>query len=148
MIDFTIEIEIDRPVAEVFAYVSDPKNLPAWQTNTVSVAQVDDGPLGLGTRLREVHRGPGGKEIQSLVEISEFEPDRVFALHMVEGPLPIDGRISLDASAGKTRMAFRVHGRPSGAMRLAQPVLRVALKRQFKDHCATLKRVLEEHKTD
>ena len=29
--------------------------------NTVSAVQEGDGPLGLGTRLREVHRGPGGR---------------------------------------------------------------------------------------
>jgi uncharacterized protein YndB with AHSA1/START domain len=144
MIDFTIETEIDRPPATVFAYISDPEKLPTWQTNTVSVEQLDDGPLDLGTRLREVHRGPRGKEIPSLVEVSEFEPNRVFALHTVEGPLSIDGWISLEPSGEKTRMAFRVHGQPGGAMRLAQPVLRIALGRQFKQHCATLKRVLEE----
>ncbi len=86
MIDFTIETEIDRPAGEVFTCISDPEKLPTWQTNTVSAAQLDDGPLGLGTKLREVHRGPGGKEIASLVEVSEFDPDRVFALRM-----PIDG---------------------------------------------------------
>jgi uncharacterized protein YndB with AHSA1/START domain len=146
MIDFTIETEIDRPPGEVFAYVSDPENLPTWQTNTVSATQVGDGPLGLGTRLREVHRGPGGKEVASLVEVSEFEPDRVFALQIIEGPLPIDGRISLEPSGAGTKLAFRVHGQPSGPMRLAPPLLRIALKRQFKEHCATLKRVLEERR--
>jgi uncharacterized membrane protein len=144
MIDFTVEIEIDRPVAEVFTYISNPENLPAWQTNTVSVTQLDDGPLGLGTRLREAHRGPGGKEISSLVEVSEFVADRVFALRVVEGPLPVDGRISLTPRGGRTQMAFKVHGQPSGMMHLAQPVLRIALKRQFKQHCATLKQVLEQ----
>jgi uncharacterized protein YndB with AHSA1/START domain len=36
MIDFTIETEIERPPAEVFAYVTDPTKLATWQTNTVS----------------------------------------------------------------------------------------------------------------
>jgi uncharacterized protein YndB with AHSA1/START domain len=59
MIEFTIEIEIARPVAELFAYVTDPARLPSWQTNTISVSQEDEGPLIVGTRLREVHRAPG-----------------------------------------------------------------------------------------
>jgi hypothetical protein len=40
-------------------------------------------------------------------------------------------------------MSFTVHGQPTGAMRLAQPLLKRALRRQFAAHCATLKRVLE-----
>jgi hypothetical protein len=41
-------------------------------------------------------------------------------------------------------MRFAAHGQPSGVMRLAQPLLRSTLKRQFAAHCATLKRVLEK----
>ena len=80
MIDFTVETPIERPAGEVFAYVTDPERLATWQTNTVSSTLEGAGPLGLGSRLREVHRGPGGKEFPSVVEVTEYEPDRVFAL--------------------------------------------------------------------
>jgi hypothetical protein len=43
-----------------------------------------------------------------------------------------------------TRMRFRIHGRPTGAMRITEPILRPMLKRQFRQHCTTLKRVLEQ----
>ncbi len=143
MIDFTIETEIERPVSEVFAYVIDPTNLPRWQTNTVSAVVEGDGPLRVGTRLREVHRGPGGRQLESLVEVVELVPDRVFALLMVEGSLPIDATISFASSEGGTRMSFNVRGMPTGPLRFLQPLMRAALKRQFREHCATLKRVLE-----
>ena len=65
MIDFVIEKEINRPPAEVFAYVVDASKLATWQTNTVSA--MPDGPIGLGTKIREVHRAPAGKRIESLV---------------------------------------------------------------------------------
>ena len=145
MIEFTVKERIGRPPSEVFAYVADPAKLPTWQTNTVSVEQEGDGPVGLGTRLREVHSGPGGREVASLVEISEFEPDSVFALRMVESPLPVHGRIELRPDPdGGTELSFRVHGQPTGAMRLLQPVLRIGLRRQFEAHCANLKEVLED----
>ena len=76
--------DLDRPVHEVFAYAIDPDKLPTWQTNTVSARREDDGPYGLGSRLHEVHRAPGGKELASVVEVVEFEPDRVFALEVKE----------------------------------------------------------------
>jgi hypothetical protein len=50
----------------VFAYVSDPTKLATWQTNTVSAVVQDDRPLGLGTRLREVNRPPGGRQLAPL----------------------------------------------------------------------------------
>ncbi|HWG08861.1 MAG TPA: SRPBCC family protein [Solirubrobacteraceae bacterium] len=144
MIDFTVETEIARPPATVFAYVTDPAKLATWQTNTLSAVPEPPGPLRLGSRIREVHRGPGGRELESLVEVSELEPDRLFALRMIEGPLPVDARISLDPIEAGTRMRFNVRGEPTGPLRFLRPLMRAALKRQLAEHCRNLKRVLEE----
>ena len=144
MIELTVHTEIARSRADVFAYVTDPGKLATWQTNTVSAVPEGPLPLAVGSRLREVHRAPGGKELASLVEVTEYEPDRAFAMHIVEGPLPLDSRITFDPSDDGTRMRFDVHGQPGGAMRLAQPILRRTLKRQFAGYCDTLKRILED----
>jgi uncharacterized protein YndB with AHSA1/START domain len=147
MVDFTIETEIGRPVADVFAYVTDSSKLATWQTSTVSAIQEDVGPLGLGTRLREVHRGPGGKEFASGVEVSEYEPDRAFALRMIAGTLPINARITFEPTEQGTRIRFRANGQPSGPLRLAQPFLRRSLKRQFARDCTTRRQVLDQPPT-
>jgi uncharacterized protein YndB with AHSA1/START domain len=141
MIDLTLHKHIDRSPADVFGFVSDPAQLPSWQTNTVSSTPEGDGPLGLGTRLREIHRAPGGKQLESVVEVSEFEPDRLFGLHVVEGT-PVHLRITLEPDERGTRLSFRAYGRLTGAMRLAQPLLRRVLKRQFAAQLDTLARVL------
>ena len=143
MIEFTIETEIARPPEEVFAFATDPALLPRWQTNTVSALPLDDGPLRVGSRIREVHRAPGGKEMESVVEVEELRPGHVFALRMVEGALPLDARLTFESVAAGTRLHFRVHGQPTGIARLAQPLLRSTLRRQFERNCAELKRQLE-----
>jgi uncharacterized protein YndB with AHSA1/START domain len=143
MMQFTVGTEIARPPTEVFGYVTDPAKLATWQTNTISAVAQDDQPFGLGTRVRELHRAPGGKQLASLVEVSEYEPDRVFGLRMLEGPLPIHARITLEPTELGTRVQLDAHGQPRGPMRLAQPILRLTLKRQFAGYCATLKQVLE-----
>ena len=142
MIDFTIETQIKRPVGDVFAYVCDPGKLTTWQTNTVSAVQEGDAPFGLGTRLREVHRAPGGKELESLVEVSEFERDRTFALRVVEGT-PVHLRATFEPADDGTLMRLQPYGQLPGLLRLAQPILQHGLKRQFTQNCATLKTVLE-----
>jgi uncharacterized protein YndB with AHSA1/START domain len=144
MIRFTVEAEIARPTAEVFAYVTDPSKLPTWQRNTLSARTEDGGAVRRGARVREVHRGPGGAEFSSLAEVSEFDPGRVFALTMLEGPLLVDARVTFAPAGAGTLVRFVVHGRPDGAMRLAEPLLAVMLKQHFSEHCAALKRVLED----
>lgn len=143
MIDFTIETQIRRPVADVFAHATDPAKLATWQKNTVSAVPEGTGRVGLGTRLREVHRGPGGKEFESLVEVSEYDPERTFALRVVEGALPVHAQMAFEPTDGGTVLRFRAFGQPTGLMRVAQPLLRRTLKRQFTGYCATLRDVLE-----
>lgn len=142
MIDFTIETHINRPVHAVFGYVSNPSLLATWQTNTVSAVVEGELPLRLGTRLREVHRAPGGKELESVLEVSEYEPDRVFALRVIEGT-PVHLRMTFEPAEGGTRVTFRAFGQLEGAMRLMQPVLGRVLKRQFVGQLGELKRALE-----
>ena len=142
MIDFTIETEIDRPPEEVFAYVTDPDKLATWQTNTVSAVKVTEGPMGVGTRIREVHMVPIRRRLEELVEVIRYEPGRAFDLHVVEGP-PIDAQISFEPLGAGTRMRFRVHGQPTGAMHLLEPLVRVGIRRSFAGFCQTLKQHLE-----
>jgi uncharacterized protein YndB with AHSA1/START domain len=143
MIDFVIEREIARPPREVFAYVVDPGKLATWQTNTISA--VPDGPIGLGTKIREVHRAPGGKQIATVVEVVAYEPDRLFGMRIIEG-LPVHGQVTFEPSNAGTHFRFRVYAQPTGMMRIAQPIMSAMLKRQFEKHCTNLKSALETRK--
>ncbi len=143
MIDFTVETHIARPVQDVFAYATDPNRLSTWQTNIVSVQREDDGAYGVGSRLREVHRAPGGKQLESVVEVVEYVPDRVFALEVKEGT-PIHAHIRFEPADGGTRMRFRVHGKLTGPIRIMEPLVARMLRKQFTQQVATLKRVLED----
>jgi hypothetical protein len=51
MIEFVVETEIARPVADVFDYATDPAKLATWQTNTVSAVAEDDGAMRLAQPL-------------------------------------------------------------------------------------------------
>ena len=142
MIDFTVETQIARSVHDVFAHATDPDRLPTWQTNTVSAQRLDDGHYGVGSRLREVHRAPGGKELESIVEVVEYAPDRVFALEVREGT-PVHAHLTFDPADGGTRMRFRAHGSLSGPARLVEPLVGRMLRKQFTQQVTTLKDVLE-----
>src|SRR5450755_3701840 len=141
MIEFPVENEIARTAAQVFAYVTDSNKLAIWQTNT--------GLRGRGGR-RAARPGdargasrPRRQAARVARQVSEYEPDRTFALHVIEGALPIDAGLTFEPAERGTVVRFAAHGQLTGAMRLAQPLLRRTLKRQFTGHCATIKRVLE-----
>lgn len=142
MIDITLQQRIARAPADVFAYVTDPAKLATWQTNTVSAVPEGDGPLAVGTRIREIHRAPGGRQLRSVVEVTALDPPVRFALEVVEGT-PVHLRLALDPDDGATLLHLRAHGELAGPLRYAQPVLARLLERQFRQHLRTLAQVLE-----
>ena len=134
---------VNAPREVVFDYMTDPSKLASWQTSKTSVEQLTDGPPGLGTRVRERTKPPGGKEFEQVVEFTEFVRPQRFHVHIVEGPYPVDGNWSLEPSDGGTRVQFAAEGQLSGATRLLGPLVARMMARQFAGYHRNLRRNVE-----
>ncbi len=49
-------VTIDRPVEEVFAFLSNYENDPKWSSATVEGKKTSEGPIGVGTTWRSVSK--------------------------------------------------------------------------------------------
>lgn len=78
-------IEVSRSPEEVFSYATDPATFPEWQQGVVR-GQVDDAPVGVGSRCTTMRR-IGGRRREVRSEITEYAPPRRWADHGVEGPI-------------------------------------------------------------
>jgi hypothetical protein len=87
----------------MFAFLTDPSTLPSWQ-DAEEVVQLTPGPLGAGTRLREVHKILGMRRVE-ITEFVVYEPGQQFEIRMVNGP-PLDRRWDFEPSALGTRLTF------------------------------------------
>jgi uncharacterized protein YndB with AHSA1/START domain len=131
-------IEVDRPPDVVFAFVTDPQHLPEWQPSTVEVRRSRSGPLEVGERFQEVHAAMG-KRLESTVEVAEISALSAFALKILDGPMPLDGRWTFEPAGDGTRVHFLGEANVRGPLRLAQPLL----ARRFRGYHDLLKRRLE-----
>jgi uncharacterized protein YndB with AHSA1/START domain len=145
LIEFTFTIDVARPVSEVFGYVTDPTNLHEWQ-GIAEVEQLTEGPVREGTRFREVHERMG-RRLESVTEVTAFEPDRHFAISLVEGPVPIDGDWRFALADGGTRIEFAANGKLAGPIRLIEPLIARTVRRQMRRDHERLKQVLESRST-
>src|SRR5689334_21006017 len=85
MIQHEVTIHLNRPVEQVFAFLMDINQQPTWQSNLIKSEQLTQGPLGLGSRFREVRRmGKRESEIQG--EITAFEPNKRFETKTMTKP--------------------------------------------------------------
>jgi len=124
----------------VFDYMSNPANLAQWQTSKTYVEQLTDGPPGLGTRVRERTKPPAGREFEQVVEFTEFDRPSRFHVHIVDGPYPVDGTWTFAADGTGTSVTFVAEGELRGVMRVAEPLLKRGMAREFRGYHRNVQR--------
>ena len=135
-------VEIERPPEEVFAFVTNPAKLSAWQ-DAEEVQQLTDGPVQAGTRFREVHKAMGRRRVE-LTEVVECDPGRLFHIRVVEGP-PVDGRWEFAPTpSGGTRVTLTPLAHLSGRARIANRAMEQMTALVFRRFHRRLKRALEQ----
>ncbi|MGI8775364.1 MAG: SRPBCC family protein [Actinomycetota bacterium] len=142
MFEFDTSVEIDRPVAEVFSYMTDPAHMTEWQSGVEAARHVDSGPTKLGSRLAEV-RNFAGKRIETIVEVTAFEPDRRFEIEVVEGPIAYKVETLFSDLGGRTRVDARGRGEQGRLFRFAGPLVAKVAESQLRNDVHRLRDVLE-----
>ena len=71
---------IDRPIEEVWAFLTTWEAMPSWISGIESMEPLDDGPMGAGTRLEFVARG--AERVSTIVA---WEPPHRLALSSTQG---------------------------------------------------------------
>jgi uncharacterized protein YndB with AHSA1/START domain len=145
VIRIEFSVDVDRQPSEVFAYLTDPANLPQWQSSAVEAHW--EGEKARGARVKEVRKFLG-RRMESELEVTEYEPDRRFALKVLSGPVPFSVEHTLEPRNGGTHMTFVGTGEPGGFFKLAEPIVARTAERQFKTDFETLKDVLEARATE
>lgn len=138
-------LEIARPPAEVFAYVTDPARFHEWQRDVVRVRMAEGRQPGAGVRFTTT-RQFGGVEHTSTQEITEFGPPSRFFARGVDGPVRADAGITVEPLDGGTRslVTFELDFHGQGMGRLLVPnVLRGMASKQAPKSYRNVKELLE-----
>lgn len=142
MVHVEESIVIERPIADVFAYMTNPETIPEWQGSALEAALEGDGPVHAGSRIVE-RRKFLGRRMDSTVEVAEYEPPRRFAIKVTSGPVPFTATNVLSETDGATRIDTVIEGEPGGFFRLAEPLVARGVQRELRNNLETLKDVLE-----
>ena len=134
-------VEIERPVAEVFAFMADPDNLPQWQSGLLEVRR-ESGASGVGARHLEV-RTMLGKRIEQTLEVTALEPNSQLDLAVVEGPVQQTVRHTFEGTDRGARVTVVGEGDPGALFALAGPLIARAVKKQSQADFKRLKALLE-----
>jgi uncharacterized membrane protein len=139
VLEFENAIPIDRPIDEVFAFLSDFENIPKWNYYVLEVRQLSESPIGIGTTYHQLR-----KSDQQDFRIIEFEPNHTVALKTVPQSSPsFERRFTLYEEGDTTRIRDQWKldtGRPALLERLA----RGRVKSAVSENLSKLKELLQE----
>ena len=136
------EVTIDRPPAEVFAFIGDARNRPQWDQGVDSEELTSAEPIGAGSTVRTKMTSMG-RELEWNWKITEHEPPSRQRVESTDGPFPMSLAWDLAPEGSGTRARFAITGRPGGAMRLMQPLIARNTQRSLDDAFPRLKQILE-----
>jgi carbon monoxide dehydrogenase subunit G len=132
---------IARPPTEVFAFVADVRNDPAWHTDVLDVSSSTE-VVGKGT-VFDVKVKPSMGVSEGTMTVTRFEPDTVIEYEGRMGKMAPTVTHVCEAAGEGTRVTRRVVLDPPGIMRLGAPLIRRMIAKDNAGFLANLKQVLE-----
>jgi hypothetical protein len=136
-------IIINRPVNEVFAFVSDHSNDKLWKPFVTESRQISMGPIGVGTRF-EIVTVAGKYRRAGEVEVLEIEPPHWYVYRANDQVFPFVGRLTFSAVTSGTRIRGQVEFQAQGIWKLLSPLPRLFFRSQTKRTFLRLKKVIED----
>lgn len=109
-------IVINRPVDEVWAFVTDGSTAPKWRPGVLDVSKVSG--AGVGETWKQGVKGPGGRRIDADYEVTAWEPGKFMAFKAIAGPVRPTGEYRFAAENGGTRLSFSLQAELSGIKKL------------------------------
>ncbi len=138
----SVAIMVGRPREEVFPFVADARNRPRWDDSVDSEELLSPEPIGVGSTLRTKLRSMG-REYEYRWEIVEHVPPSAVTIESTSGPFPTTLAFKIHARDGGSLVEFSVTGRPSGMLRLLQPLIARNTQSNLDRSFPRLKKVLE-----
>ena len=109
-------VVINRPRREVFDFFTNPINESRWRTHLKEVSA--SGPVGVGSRVHQVVKGPGGRGIPADIEVTVYQPPERYAFRVVAGPVRPTGEYRFAGVGDTTTVSLSLEAQMSGLKKL------------------------------
>ena len=139
--NFKTAVTIERPIENVFNYVSDPCNFPSWNSAVQSVRGTGAGSPGVAATYLMERELPNGHAENELV-IDVWRHPREFTVRTTSGPTPFTYRYLFSEEGSGTKVELAAEVELPGVAGALGPLASLAVKRGVKANFAELKRIL------
>jgi carbon monoxide dehydrogenase subunit G len=137
-----VTVEINRPPAEVWAFVSDFFNSPRVRPGALMLRQTSPDPIGVGSIIQG-RQMILGFETRLTMTVTEFDPPRHARVTLAARGLHGAIDMRLESSADGTKMDRITDLEFHPALKLISPLLGLVFRRQDRETSRNWKRLIE-----
>jgi uncharacterized protein YndB with AHSA1/START domain len=143
VITFETSVRVERPVEEVFAFVSNPLLLPRWNSAIEAVNCTSGTASAVGSTYSMRRELPSG-QVENELEVLVSERPSEFAIRTTSGPTPFLYRYRFASDGGGAVVRLEARVELSGVAGMLGPLAARAVRRGVDANFAALKRTLAE----
>ena len=139
MASFSHSVEIARPPADVFPWLLEEDKVPRWTGHLERYERVDGGPLGPGSKVRQV-LDVSGRRIDVTLEVTAYEPPSGAQTRFSTNGIEVVSSYALEAAGAGTRLTQSIEAKPSGlTARMLVPVVQPRLEQKLTEDLERLR---------
>jgi carbon monoxide dehydrogenase subunit G len=142
-VDVVSEVVIDRPLDEVFDFMSKLENVPQWLDGCKKVWVLEGDPEAVGGKVAHLDEFMG-REFEAHFEVVEWEPKKRMVFEAVSGPFRGTSEEMLQDEGDGTLVTIRVKGDPAGFLKLLGFGAKRMAQQQIDRSLENLREILEQ----
>jgi hypothetical protein len=147
MIKIELDIDIYRPLPEVFSFMVRPENDFHWQYGTLMSAQISKGEMGIGALFRSVGHFMG-RRMESILEVTKFESNKKYGFESKSGSMQSTTLYTFDVIKYSTRIHASTQIELGDEWKFSDTTTAKTVKKQHRENLALLKGILEASPTE
>ncbi|SDC67655.1 SRPBCC family protein [Rhodococcus tukisamuensis] len=136
-------IVIERPLAEVFAYLSNPENGTAWNSNVIDYKVISGTADEVGS-VTEFSAKVAGLRLEATEELTTYEPNKRLQWRSKESRIGYTRELDFDSDGDGTRVTFLQEAEAgTGLFKFADPIVQRLYTHDVRGNLEKAKTILE-----
>ena len=142
MASFSHTINVPKPPGEVFPWLLEEDKVPQWTTRLQAYEVRGGGPIGRGTRIRQVLT-VSGQALDIELEITRYDPPGFAGSRFSTNGVEVGTTYALRATGAGSELTQTLEGKASGfKARLLVPVVQPKLEAKLTEDLERLRGLL------
>jgi len=137
---------IDRPIKQVFDFVSTPENDFQWQYGILATASLSNRKGAMRSFFRSIGHLLGRRNL-STFEVLEYEQNEKYGFKSLSGPVHSRTSYIFENVSGRTRIHIFIEASAPHFFKITEGMLEKTMRNQLEENVGMLKTILESKLT-